>query len=288
MVDDVAFPAIVALVAAAALTALGRWLALGRLRTLIAALAGGALVALSAAEFMVSGSGDWWQRHPSTGAVVTGLLLLALTVLVVEAAVQRALKAAEEKRWRPAGQVAANQLLAGIAAPIRDFQDQIIWVMGERVENAMRSSPGEEPGERARLFAEQVSDVVLRAAPVLSATEQLHAVYAHALKVAQIASELSLTIPEWEREHADNISVPTVASESARLAWWAGVGVPWQRLVEAAKAFEEDAWGQLGAFVEDQPWSPPWREQPLKRYGSALDEYLEEYGAASAADVRKQ
>lgn len=124
-------PSVVAVLAMGTLIALALWLGLGRLRTVTVALGGGLLAALVSSEFSVNGAGDWWQRHPSTGATVTGILLLALTVLVVEIAVKRTLTAAEEKRWRPAGQVAASQTLARLAAPIRDFQDEIVWLMGE-------------------------------------------------------------------------------------------------------------------------------------------------------------
>ena len=57
------------------------------------------LVAVVGSEYAVSGGGGWWAEHPSTGAAVTGLLLLALTVLVIETALARSLAAAEERRW---------------------------------------------------------------------------------------------------------------------------------------------------------------------------------------------
>ena len=83
------------------------------------------------------------------------------------------------------------------------------------------------------------------------------------------------------------VSLPMWASESARLRWWPSIGVPWQRLIEAATGFEDEALDQLGASVEHEPWEPPWHERPAKQYADALAEYLNEYSPSLAAQADK-
>lgn len=198
-------------------------------------------------------------------------------MLFVEALVERSLTAAQERRWRDAGHVAASGMLAGLVNPIRDFQDEIVWVTGEGVEKFPPTRPRDEPTERARAFAEDVRGVVLNGASVMSATPQLHAFYANALKVAKLAIELEMTISEWERSSARDIDIPSF-SEGARLSWWGSVGVPWLRLINAARTFEDVSNYQLDAGVDTDLWEPPWRELPSESYRRALRDYVEEYG----------
>ena len=278
MLADVLVPVFAALLSAAAGLEITRRLGGGALRAATAAVAGGVLVGLLVAEVTVDGAGRWWAEHPVIAATFTGVLLLALTVLLVEAVIERVLKAAEDRCWHSAAQVAACGVLEGMAEPIRNFQDEIVWVMGEGVQKLMNPSPREDPTERAREFAAEMRAVVLGAAPVLTATERLHGIYAHALRVAQLATEVALEVSAWRRESREDASLPMWASEGARLAWWGGIGVPWQRLVQAAADFEDAASGQIGAFMEYEPWEPPWRERPVEAYLDALHDYLDEYG----------
>ena len=64
-------------------------LRLGEDRAIAGGLFSGSLVALGLAHVIVDGLGPWWADHPMLAAGVSGALLLGLTVLLIDALVDR-------------------------------------------------------------------------------------------------------------------------------------------------------------------------------------------------------
>jgi hypothetical protein len=115
------------------LAMIGWKLQLGRFRTLAGAVFGGLLGGLVVGDFTVPDAGNWWADHPSAAATATGVLLLALTVLIVEAVVERVLRAAEDRRWQGAARLAVEGLL-GEYAPVLTATERLHGVYGKALE----------------------------------------------------------------------------------------------------------------------------------------------------------
>ena len=245
-----------------------------------AAVAGAALAAVIASEFAIDGTGDWWARHPNTAAVVAGALLLLVTGLLVDAAVRQAFGNAEHRRWAPAGRVAAEALVFGLARPIRDFQP-VLWQAAKQVERQHRGSGVSGLTAATRDLESEVRAVVLSAAPVLTATRALHDIYAHALRVVPAAARLAAELDWWEREHAEQVTHMTTESESARLSFWGTVSSHWPELCDAARLFDLAARQSLLAETELGDKTNPWDLQSPREFRDALAAYLAEYAPPS-------
>jgi hypothetical protein len=276
VVEEIAIPIGSAIVCGAGLRYLGNAAGAGRKRTIAGALAGGVLVGLVVADFTIDGAGDWWARHPTASATITGLLLLALTVLVIEAALERVLRAAEEQRWQAAGRTAASALLEALPRPIHTFQLDGLWPLTSAVERNDGANVPMDTAVHARTLADAIRSAVLDAAPVLTATDSLHQIYGEALNAAEASTELAFSIEEWELTHRQDVGLPTAASESARLAWWTIVVGPWDTLLASLVAFQSRAEAQLSVEpLEDDPW---WIRSGSAEFVQARREYHEEFG----------
>ncbi len=246
-----------------------------------AAAAGAALAAVVASEFAIDGAGDWWPRHPNTAAVFAGAPLLLVTGLLVDAAVRQAFANAERRRWEPAGRVAAEALVFGLARPICDFQP-VLWTAGKQVERQHRGSGVSGLTAAAHDLESAVRAVVLSAAPVLTATSALHDIYAHALRVVPAAARLAAELDWWEREQGEQVMHMTTESESTRLSFWGTVSTHWPELCDAARQFDLAARQWLLAETElgDEP--NPWDLLSPAEFRDALAAYLAEYAPPSA------
>jgi hypothetical protein len=230
---------------------------LGRRRQMANA-AVAALAALMASELIVPGVGDWWAEHPSTGAFVSGALLTVVVLLIVEAAVKRALDEAAEKRWRSAGQAAAGAVLDAVALAMR-AQQHAIWAHSAFVHDP-KANTAVDMGDASRRFAASVSGPVLAAAPVLTATESLHAMYDQALAASRAAAEYEAIVQAmaWVRLPHDPSADPDGFGLDAAELWWDAVAGPWMMLREHMRAFAGLADRKIGVRVSGwdfEPWT---------------------------------
>jgi hypothetical protein len=241
--EHVLIPVAAALAVAGALTWLARRLALGRWRTVTAALAGGALAGLIAVELTSPCVGRWFADHPGTGAALTGVLLLALTVLVVEAAVEHSLRAAEERRWKQAGHIACRAIIDAAGRAIKAFNEDVLWPMTVWL---ARTEPGTDVlqdariPERAARVSEEIRTAVLAAAPVLTATEHLHSLYTIATPILTDAADLAADVETWARHvSAGQVFRPgePVSVRHAQVGWWADVLPAADRLDRSLRQF---------------------------------------------------
>jgi hypothetical protein len=216
----------------------------GRLRVLGAALAAATLAGLVATELTIQSVRNWWAERPLTSATVTGVLLLALAVLVLEAVVNGILTRTEQRRWRSAAKAAAAILMSGVSTAMSEFQQTTLWSATVAVDSFEEIDP-EVQAEAARLGS-TLTRSVLDVAGILTATVELEALYEHAAVAAGAARDLPEAIRVWIHSDAANLLLPTFESESARLAWWSGVVRTWDRVVEEMSAFQAMAERELG------------------------------------------
>src|SRR4051794_22631454 len=163
-------------------------LAAGRLgirpgRAVFAGVAAGALVWLLVSELTWPAVRGFWQRHPSWNAVMTGVALLALTVLLVERAIEQDLARERNRRWRPAARAACEAVLVAVAEPIR-VQRAYIFRRASELDGYRSEGSWSHQEPRS---APAVRQAVLAVAPVMTATEQLHGLYTLALTALQAA-----------------------------------------------------------------------------------------------------
>jgi hypothetical protein len=189
---DIALVALAVGVCAAATAKAAGSLDLSAWRAATAVASAAALAGLVASESASPELQSWWGRHPLAAALATSIPLLALTALVVEAALQRALAAAEERRWRPAARVACEALLVRAADATRP-QRNFIALMSTQLERARVDSLPTPPPP----LGPALRRAVLEAAPVLTATERLHSIYRLALEAAAAARDVDLFLADW-------------------------------------------------------------------------------------------
>lgn len=252
---------------------LGRGLRLSAWRTWIGAGVAALLVGLVVGDFSVHGAGDWWARHPTAGAAATGVLLLALTVLVVEAAVERVLRASEARRWRSAATVAATSVLHDAVDPIIRIQE-ILWSVSEVGRIRGRDSGHSPPNEVVQLqrmipaVRGTLQQTVLVAAPVLTATDELHRLYNEAVAAVEAAGDLDSAILEWRRAWygtSDIFETETVSDEEWQQQHpevteaWRAVMELWAGALSHLRAFEREAMRSLDV---EPPLIRPWDPRP--------------------------
>ena len=264
---------VVVVVGAIAWLAAVTWLHAGSSRAAGAALAAGTIAGLLAAELTVQDIRRWWAARPLTAAAVTGVLLLALTLLVVEAVVDKLLLRAEQRRWRPAARAAAEALMSGASRAMSEFQRTALWSDTIAVDSFEGVSFGFDA--RVERLASRLTRTVLDVAAVLTATIELHALYDHALNAAEAARDLPRIAEEWGNYDARNLSLPIVESESARLSWWSGIVGTWERIADEMVAFQAAAEEQLEFFSDTQY---AWEAAGPDDYRKARLAFREEYG----------
>jgi hypothetical protein len=88
-----------------------------------------------------------------------------------------------------------------------------MWEAGEQVERQHRGSGVAGIAAAARELESAVRAVVLSAAPVLTATDALHGIYSHTLRVVPAAVRLAGGLDMWEREDAAQVIYMTSESE---------------------------------------------------------------------------
>jgi hypothetical protein len=215
------------------------------------------LVGVVASELAIDSVSDWWADHPSTGAVLTGVLLATLTVLVVEAAIARQLDDAAEKRWRSAGQAVAGALLDAAAGSIRE-QQYAIWKHSEWVMEPQGHTAVDMHAVTG--FAAGLSGPVIAAAPILTATDKLHAIYEHALAATRAAAEYEANVQAFAQVYlpARPDADPHELSDDGVELWWLAIAGPWTELREHMQAFSREAHSQLAARPSAwdlEPWN---------------------------------
>lgn len=242
----------------------------GPARTIAAAVTGGLLAGIVSSELAIESIGTWWADHPSTGAIVTGVLLATLTLLVVEAAVQHALDRAEDRRWKEAAGAAAGAVLDAVAGPMRT-QLRAIYTQSDFVmDRATKSAV--DMGAAVAGFASSISVPVIAAAPVLTATERLHEIYEHALRAARAAAEYEAIVEAfaWGYLPQDPNADPHELSQDGKDHWWLAVADPWQTLRLEMKAFADAARGELNARASAWDFEP-WEETGSEAFERHLD-----------------
>jgi hypothetical protein len=229
------------------------WLQADRTRVLVAGFATAILSGLIAGELASVGVRTWWSERPLAASTTTGLLLLVLAVLVVEAVVKAILIRSERQTWRSAGAAAAANLMSRASAAMSEFQRTTLWPATVAVDSFEDASP-EIDSEAAQLGA-TLTRAVLDVTGMLTANAELGALYEHAVIAASAARDLPDAIGSWMSSHADNLSLPTLESESARLSWWSGVMQTWDLIVEQMTAFQTMAERDLELFPDtDYAW----------------------------------
>jgi hypothetical protein len=263
-----------ALLAGVGMIVTGRLLALGAWRTWIGAVAGAVLAGLVVADFVVSGAGTWWAEHPNAAATATGLLLLALTVLVVEAAVERVLRASEAQRWRAAAAVAATAVLNNAVNPLQRLASELDGISNlgrvrkrsgnEWPPHSVVSLRSGAPRTRAEL-----ERAVLAAAPVLTATDDLHRLYDRALAAVEAAAAIDEAVMDWWRAlqgtGTEGVESPEVSDEVWRqqcpdgVDAWRHVRQLWTMVLSQMGLFEREA---VEGLSVDAPSLSPWQAEP--------------------------
>ena len=249
---------------------LGQRLTLGAWRTWVGAGAAGLLASLVAGDLAISGAARWWAAHPTVEAAATGLLLLALTVLVVEAVVQRALAASETRRWRPAASIAAAALLDNAVAPMQRTHDDLDAISDIGRIKRMRSDEWPPSAvstllSRVPRWRAELNRVVLGAAPVLTATDDFHRMYDHVLAAVEAVGDLEPAIEDWYRTGVDEEAFRTQAitdeewqrqfSETEQA--WRSVLKVWATALEHLRGFEREAVRDLAVSPPAvRPWEP--------------------------------
>jgi hypothetical protein len=136
----------------------------------------------------------------------------------------------------------------------------LLWEATEHVGTFGRKRWPPEAVAGSRAFEGKLRDAVMATGPMLTATERLHQIYAHALRAAAAASEIAWSVEEWQRERSEDLGVPS-QSESARLEWWSRVVGPWERLTADMATFADRAVADRDAVGgEDQLGARPWHK----------------------------
>jgi hypothetical protein len=185
------------------------------------------------------------------------VLVLAGTLLVVEALIERRIQEAESRRWLPVASAAATILLAEIAEPLHRLQREVIWPGTEFAERFERRGRYASPDVTEECVA-AIRQAVLAAAPGLTGTDRIHDVFQHALAGMESGELLVWAHREWDRESEPDLGLAWAGSESARLAWW-GVVAQWDRVDAAKTRFWEQAAWDLHANPADDADAPLWR-----------------------------
>jgi hypothetical protein len=273
VIAEVLIPTLAAAASGAALFMAATALGGGPARRMAAAVAGGLLVGMLVAEVTVDGAGRWWAEHPTIGATVTGVLLLALTVLIVEGAVERSLSAADERRWAPVGRAAAEVLLDRFTEAQGMFRQRLRECTGEVQEG---SYPRALIREDADLLHERMRSAALEAAPVLAATDGLHEIYDLAMAAVSSARGVAGAAEQWEDSYDTPIGDH---SEDARYGWWRDIVGAWDYLRDDLTAFADRCVSQLGIQVPQ--YGRAWESRGAEDYAPWRSEFLRPHGQAA-------
>lgn len=266
---------VVAAVAAglAAGFAANAWPKPGRSRVLVEMLAAALLAALVATELTSASIRHWLAARPVTTTTASGLLLIVIAVTLIEAAVGKIFTSAEEQKSRAAAKAGAAILMTEVSASILEFQRTALWRATVAIDSFEDPNPDAD-AEAARL-AGALTRAVLDTAGILTATSTLYVLYEHSVAAAAAARDLPDAIRDWTHSHAESLSLPTLESESARLAWWSGVMRTWDRVVGEMTAFQVAAERELELDSDAQyAWTAPGPTE----YEKARHAYLNEYG----------
>lgn len=274
----------------AALAGAGAWAAgaalrMGPRRRTGAVISAALFAAAISSEIAVDAVGNFWATHPASAAALIGVLLLALTALVVEAAAERLIERAQEARWRSAGKAACEAVLVATARAHEHVSSAVIW----NIPLALMHAPGRPGMELTRVShrPEQIPDMtsyldamrapILTVAPVLTATPSLHAVYGHALSALQATADLVGQFEDWKKDYGHYVNAPASVSDGARMAFWGAV-VPFYDTVGLhLHAFHVHARKTVGADLYDAH-DPPWRRPEPVWFAQGRASYQAQFG----------
>ena len=246
----------------------------------------GLLIGLSVADLVIGGLGQWWANRPVAAATVTGLLLLAVTVLVV----QSLLENLEMRRFAPGGRAAVREILD--MADGKGDPDQVL--AGVYGTLAAARAAGEPPGEsfpyeygsghsekgayesfemivlRAQNAHELIKRAITEQAPVLTATETLNDLYNVALNSANDVGDLAKQLETYNSmmsEEADaareddpdrDYDLWRPKGPAVRRCWFSVIGA-WNNVVVGLYKLEECASREIPGFDNHQ--KPAWRQE---------------------------
>lgn len=254
----------------------------------------GLLIGLSAADLLITGLGRWWANRPIAAATVTGLLLLAVTVLVVQALLDNL----EARRFAPGGRAAVRE--------IPDIADRKGY-LGKGLaavydEMAAARTAGEPPGEVFRyrwgwmpyegghynnfsnfvrhtlIVYEEIKQAITAQVPVLTATETLNDLYNLALNSADDVGTLATQLEKYndvmsEEAAADRVKDPNMGPPqrpNMHAVQWHPKGAPvgqcwgsaiaaWNNVVAGLDTLEERASREFPGFDKHQ--KAEWRQK---------------------------
>lgn len=278
--------------------ALGRFFRLGFWRVVIGAVCLALLVGLGVADLLVGGFGKWWAERPLAAAGLSGLLFLAITVLVVEALIEHV----DARRLTPAGRAAVEGVLdaAGLdSGPLKPLQ-RILTNMKDAdhpagLKEPVDLSPGYliDPQVMDAIEVDaQIGRVVAESAAVLTATGHLIGLYDRALTAADavhcVAQRLeayrNFVLEHWEEHGREDMSSGPGWHEKVRALGaddrWASVLDAWPQVVSAFDDLEREAhervtialysnpvWRRpLGPVDQPKPGPPPLWNMPEYRW----------------------
>jgi hypothetical protein len=223
----------------------------GRAPAVMGVVCLGALVTLAVVDLLDPEVGEWWAQRPMLAASASGLLLLAVTVLVVQALLQRA----AQRRWR--GPIAPA--VERIRKPVADLAFWSQWESlagesgslyerrGPRVRGMPllshllldRGVPGENDGRWWQTLPLTVEQATADAAPLLMAADFG--------ELLESAHQLTRAVTGLAKSVAFFFDVESVAVEDKDvLETDARFGFHWPVFVDALWAFDCRCHDDLG------------------------------------------
>lgn len=257
------------LVAGVVTAAVGRWFELDTPRTVIGAGFIGALVALAVADLVIRGLGHWWADRPVASAVLTGLLLLAVTVLVVEGLIETL----GTRRFAPAARAAVSDILdsADIGSPLAEVRERLAVARAGGEPPAPQIRAGSQyvalvdTARRARRADDHIRAALTRHAALLIATDRLNVLYDLGLEAAEAVNRLGEQITAYEARAAEEATAAGVRDydawrpqEPATVEGWAAVMDAETAVVTALDKLETTAGRNAGVRARDDAlWRHP-------------------------------
>jgi hypothetical protein len=214
-------------------------------------LMAGALALLVTADLLVPGWGDWWAGRPMLAATVTGGLVLGLTVLFVDAAIEvRRAKAVGRVLSGPLRQLVftallgdlstARSSLAAVQPPRQVLGDlSIRWGEQDELQKGLDALVA-----AAEDFRSSVADI---RSDLLAGGEQMHELYQACWEAGPAAQYAEHAVGRLRAEHTavdDSLLRLGSSQDDARIgyiAWlWNEVGRSYNGLAKVVQAFVQE------------------------------------------------
>ena len=209
----------------------------------------GVLVSLAVGDLLIKDLRGWWTERPMLAAAIAGSLLLGLTVLLVDRAVERS----RSRQWRRV-----------LAQPVSYLLDSVLLGEINEARFAIQSVPWQTPGnswpssfdtqaalDRLRFAATRISATVNQVRPeLLLGGEDTAGTYKAALNTSAAAERATDCVAEFrEKVTAEDGSLflleplnGELAKRAAYVRWlWAEVRTAYDTLATALDDLQEAA-----------------------------------------------